>query len=51
MNYNLTYNPETYPANQATDSNYLFNTLGYFWQKVFIDKDTQSKIQIDGKYV
>jgi hypothetical protein len=33
----LSYDPNSNPGNQATDSVYLFNTLGYFWRRAFKD--------------
>lgn len=33
----ISYNPDANPGNQATDSVYLFNTLGYFWRRAFND--------------
>jgi hypothetical protein len=34
----LSYNQDIYPGNNATDSRYLFNSLGYFWQRVFSEQ-------------
>ena len=38
----LSYNPDTNPGNNATDSVYLFNTLGYFWRRAFKDANVIS---------
>jgi hypothetical protein len=38
MNYGISYNPNIDPGNNATDSRYLFNTLGYFWHRLFGDR-------------
>jgi hypothetical protein len=43
----MIYDNSVYPASPATDSSVLFNSLGYFWKRIFKDKAAVNGITIE----